>query len=181
MEGNEPHAVVRLLVKRMESHPEEFKRSLDSRWYDAISNITEFGNETDKAAINAKLRDIRLGEAHEDMMDELLNGPERRRKEEEEREYERQLIMQQARNTTQQAYAQQQSVLEAYAKQQQGMLSGIQTTGAFTPGLRGKSLAQELYDDYANTTRTSITNTTGAKGLLTDTITQLGQMIRNKK
>ena len=89
--ADEPHAVVRLLLARMESHPEEFKRSLNSRWYDIIGEINAWGDEADKAAINAKLRDIRLGEAHEDMMDELLNGPERRRKVFEEQEYERNL------------------------------------------------------------------------------------------
>jgi hypothetical protein len=94
MVDNEPHAVVRLLLARMESHPEEFKVGdgpfLD-RWYDSINTINAYGNETDKAALNVKLRDLRLGEAHERVMDELLNGPERRRKEEEEREYERNL------------------------------------------------------------------------------------------
>jgi len=69
---SEPHAVVKLLVARMDSHPEEFKRESPDyhhRWYGAISDITEYGNEADKAAMTAKLRDIRLGEAHEDMMD----------------------------------------------------------------------------------------------------------------
>lgn len=132
---DEPHEVVKLLVARMESHPEEFERSAGGRWYGTIGDITEWGNETDKAAMNAKLRDIRLQEAHEDMMDELLNGPERRRREAEEAEYERNLIMQRARNTTMPTSAQ------TYAMQQQGMLSGIQSAGAFTPGLRGKSLA----------------------------------------
>jgi hypothetical protein len=118
--SDEPHAVVKLLLARMESHPEEFTRSIESRWYDTIGEVNAWGNETDKAAMNAKLRDIRLNEAHEDAMDELLNGPERRRKQQEEVEYERSL--------------------------------------------------------YANRAATA-----GAKGLLTDTITQIGQMIRDKK
>jgi hypothetical protein len=76
-----------------------------------VTEITEYGNEADKAAMNAKLRDIRLGEAHEGMMDELCNGPERRRKQEEDRLYEQQLIMQKAmaqRHTTQAQMAAQQ-------------------------------------------------------------------------
>lgn len=96
---SEPHAVVKLLLARMESHPEEFTRSIESRWYDTITEITDYGNETDKAAINAKLRDIRLNEAHEDAMDELCNGPERRRMQEEEIEYERQMLVKQATAT----------------------------------------------------------------------------------
>jgi len=106
------HPVVKLLLARMESHPEEFKRSLDSRWYDTINEITSWGNEADKTAVNEKLRDIRLQEAHEDMMDELCNGDERRRKEEEEREYEQQLI-QQMRKQQYQQMAQQQGLTTA--------------------------------------------------------------------
>ena len=101
---DEPHAVVKLLVARMESHPEEFKSDVRGRWDDTITEITDYGNETDKAAMNAKLRDIRLDEAHADALEELLNGPERRRVQQEEVEYERQLIMQKAmaqRQTTQ--------------------------------------------------------------------------------
>jgi hypothetical protein len=102
---SEPHDVVKLLVARMESHPEEF--SLNSRWYEIIGEIRTWGNEADKAAIDVSLREIRLKEAHEDAMDELLNGPDRRRKEAEEAEYELKMIRQQAqqvlRNTTQTA------------------------------------------------------------------------------
>lgn len=92
MEDN-VHDVVKLLLARIKSHPAEFKRNVDCRWYHTIEDINEYGNEADKAAINAKLRDIRLDEAHEDAMDELCNGPERRRMQEEEAEYERQLII----------------------------------------------------------------------------------------
>lgn len=97
MADKEPHAVVRLLLARMESHPEEFTRdgeTYHARWYDYVEGIKAYGNEADNAAIAAKLRDIRMGEIHEYVMDELLNGPERRRKAEEEVEYERQMVMQ---------------------------------------------------------------------------------------
>jgi len=106
---SEPHAVVKLLIARMESHPEEFERSLNSRWYDIVGEINAWGNEADKVAIGVGLREIRLKEAYEDAMDELCNGPDRRRKEAEEADYERQMLMNAAkqRNTTQQAYAQQ--------------------------------------------------------------------------
>lgn len=100
---SEPHEVVKLLLARMESHPEEFRVAdapFHDRWYDHINGIHAYGNEADKAAIAAKLRDIRLDEIHERVMDEMLNGEDRRRKEAEEDEYERNLIMQKARNTT---------------------------------------------------------------------------------
>ena len=124
-QNNEPHAVVRLLIARMESHPEEFKvadASFHDRWYHHVHAVNTYGNEADNAALNAKLRDIRMAETHERVMDELLNGPERRRKEEEEREYERSLMMQQAQRNTysqqtlQNAYANQLSQLGQYAQ-----------------------------------------------------------------
>jgi hypothetical protein len=144
---DEPHAVVKLLVARMESHPEEFKRygaTYGDRWHSIVSDITEWGNEADKAAMGAALRDIRLGEAHEDMMDELCNGPERRRQQEEEAKYEQQLIMQKAMAQTLQQ--QQQQIAQKYAAQ----------TQSFTPGLRGKSVTGTWIDDtYANTVNTA--------------------------
>jgi hypothetical protein len=78
----------------MESHPEEFRfkeGAYHDRWYNHISSINSYGNEADKAAIAEKTRDIRMAEVHEQIMEELCNGPENRRKEEEEAEYERKL------------------------------------------------------------------------------------------
>jgi hypothetical protein len=92
--ADEPHAVVKLLLARMESHPEEFssdKERYSDRWERYISEIEVFGNEADKAALNAKLRDIWMVKIHEKVMEELCNGEERRRKEQEDREYERNL------------------------------------------------------------------------------------------
>jgi len=86
----------------MKSHPEEFKRHEDTysdRWYDHVNTINAYGNEADRAALATGLREIRLGEVHELVMDELLNGDERRRKAEEEAEYERGFMM---KNTQQQ-------------------------------------------------------------------------------
>ena len=91
---SEPHAAVQLLLARMDSHPEEFRLkdpSYHDRWYNHMSAINTYGNEADKAALAAKIRDIRMGAIHEEVMEELLNGEERRRKENEEQEYERNL------------------------------------------------------------------------------------------
>lgn len=89
---SEPHDVVKLLLARMESHPEEFKIGdgpVHQRWVHYIDMVQDYGNETDKAALNAKLRDIVMDEVHEDALDELMNGPDRRRKEEEDNEHDR--------------------------------------------------------------------------------------------
>jgi hypothetical protein len=83
----EPHAVVRLLVERIASNPEEFKRGTE-RWVSITNQVEDWGSETDKQAINDALREVRLTQAHEEMMDELLNGEDRRRKEVEDRQYE---------------------------------------------------------------------------------------------
>ena len=91
---DEPHDAVKLLLARMDSHPEEFKLkdpSYHDRWYNHISAINSYGNEADVAALNAKIRDVRMAEVHERIMEELCNGPENRRKEEEDAEYERHL------------------------------------------------------------------------------------------
>ena len=124
---SEPHEVVKLLLKRMDSHPEEFKiaeEPFHDRWYDHVNSVEAFGNEADKAAIKAKLRDIRLGETHERVMDELLNGPERRRKQEEEREYERQVMQQAVQRNT---YAQQNTYASQLGSYQNAMGIGTQS------------------------------------------------------
>jgi hypothetical protein len=149
---DEPHAVVKLLVARMESHPEEFKRHgapYNERWCGIVSDIAEWGNEADKAAMDAALREIRLGEAHEDMMDELCNGPERRRMQEEEAKYEQQLIWQQAQKSNRMAAQQ-------YAQQYQN------AAGTFTPGIRGKSVTGTWIDETYN----AMTNTTSVANAL---------------
>jgi hypothetical protein len=96
----EPHDAVKILLARMESHPEEFRfkeGAYHDRWYNHISAVNSYGNEADKAALNAKIRDVRMAEVHEQVMDELCNGPENRRRELEEEAYERKLEYQQQR------------------------------------------------------------------------------------
>lgn len=85
----EMHEVVTLLLARMESNPDEFAADLSSsvgesradRWWQAIRLILECGNEEEKAAINGGIRKLKLQRAHELVMDELFNGPERRAQE----------------------------------------------------------------------------------------------------
>lgn len=98
------HPVVKLLLARMESHPEEFEDEYlmsalspidgSGRWHGAIRAVNANGTTEDKVALNAKLNSIRMAQTHEWVMDELCNGDERRRKQEEEHEYERNLMQQ---------------------------------------------------------------------------------------
>ena len=116
---DEPHDVVKLLLARMESHPEEFRIGdgvFHLRWSHQIDMIHDHGREADKAALNAKLRDIIMDEVHEQVMDELLNGPDKRRKEAEENDYERNLARS-LRHMQQSQYAQANQLLnQAYGQ-----------------------------------------------------------------
>lgn len=87
------HEVVKLLLKRMKSHPEEFSTGAN-RWGWMVHELLDHCSEEEAAAIKEGLRPIRLREVHESVMDELLNGDERRRREVEEVEYEKQLAAQ---------------------------------------------------------------------------------------
>ena len=125
------HEVVRLLLARMESHPEEFgdpspKISTGAipsdRWWKAVSLVNEYGAEEEKAAVRAQMRKIKLNSAHGWMMDELLNGDERRRQEIEKAERDR--AERDRAFYTQQAYAQ-----KMQAQLQQGYTPLGQATG----------------------------------------------------
>lgn len=149
--ADEPHAVVRLLLARMESHPEEFSND-DGRWAQWLDELMPFVTEKERLM----LRKPMMQTIHEDVMDELLNGPERRRKYEEDREYERHL-----------AQAMQHTKLQAI---QQGIplgggggggggaslpvsLSQYQNASAqgIVGGFVGKPLHQTWLDDYLST------------------------------
>lgn len=100
---NEIHDVVKLLVARMKSHPEEFRDAYlnsqltpvnhygDGRWEPALRAAYKHANDAEVEALDAGLRPIRLSETHEWVLDELCNGEERRRKEAEEAEASRQV------------------------------------------------------------------------------------------
>lgn len=136
---SEPHEVVKLLIKRMDSHPEEFKKDAD-RWDRVLVEVLEHADEAEIAAIHASVRNIRLGEAHEDMMEELCNGEERRRKEREEQEYEQTMIRQGL-------LAQQQ---KAYLNQLHGMVGQVYGGGGGAGGMAQGAYDFDL-DKYRNT------------------------------
>jgi hypothetical protein len=180
---DEPHEVVKLLLARMESHPEEFRLkdpSYHDRWYNHMSAINTYGNEADKAALAAKVRDIRMGVIYEEVMEELLNGEDRRRKEEEEREYERQTMVRQA------ALAQQQ---KAYVSQLNGMVGQVYGGGGGA-GIVGKSYTHAIMDEYdydldryRNTPTGSITSVLPVANGGTDStiINQIKNMLKKGK
>jgi hypothetical protein len=80
----EIHPAVELLLARMKSHPEEFPRG-GGRWAGFLENMQELLSEEETSLLKSHMRTIRLDELHEDIMDELLNGPERRAEAERQR------------------------------------------------------------------------------------------------
>ena len=161
---DEPHEVVKLLIKRMDSHPEEFRVGDDmyrDRWDEHISDIQAFGNAVDTAALDAKLRDIRLGEIHERVMDELCNGEERQRKKAEENEYERNLA----------ASVQHMKQQQAMQQQLQQYQDAVGQRGAYDYNL----------DRYRNATATGIANGGTGAILPVSAINQIKQALGIKK
>jgi hypothetical protein len=127
--ADEPHDVVKLLVARMESHPEEFRVGIGpERWVTYIDMVQDYGNEADKAALNAKLRSILMDELHEQVLDELMNGPERRRKHAEDQEYERNMT----RALQQSSYAQANQLLNQAYDYDLDKMVGVGTTAPTT-------------------------------------------------
>jgi len=85
--ADEPHDVVKLLLARMESHPEEFRLE-NGRWAQWLDQLIPFITEAERVL----LREPMMQEIHEQVMDELCNGDERRRIENEEANYERKIM-----------------------------------------------------------------------------------------
>lgn len=136
---DEFHDVVKLLLKRMDSHPGEFSDTSNmvsdeyntisegsDRWWRSLAIIREWGSEEEKRTINARLRKIKLNEAHNIAMDELLNGDERRAKQRAQEDayktYARQAQLQQQVQMQHQYTQMQQTYEKTYPL---GNLSGV--------------------------------------------------------
>ena len=134
------HPVVELLAARMESNPEEFAPDGEGRWARWLDELIPFVTEAERVLLRGPM----MQTYHEEVLDELLNGPDKRRKEEEDREYELHLahaVLQQK----QQALAQQQ---KAYVSQIQGMAGQLYGGGGGGAGIVGKSYTSAIMDSY---------------------------------
>jgi hypothetical protein len=89
MEDNVHPAVV-LIVERMKSHPEEFAAGLEAprhlgsegaRWGRLLERMDPWLSDADKAYLDQHFRALAMERIHHDMLDELMNGPERRAEE----------------------------------------------------------------------------------------------------
>jgi hypothetical protein len=136
------HPVVELLAARMESNPEEFAPDGEGRWAQWLDELIPFVTEAERVMLRGPM----MQTFHEQVLDELMNGPDKRRKEAEDREYELHLahaVMQQK----QQALAQQQ---KAYVSQIQGMAGQLYGGGGGGggAGIVGKSHTRAIMDEY---------------------------------
>ncbi len=77
------HQAVELLLKRMESNPDEFTGDSKDRWMRMIKRYEAFFSDEERKAISEKQNAIMMKEFHNEVMGELLYGEERRQQERE--------------------------------------------------------------------------------------------------
>jgi hypothetical protein len=77
------HPAIELLMKRMESNPDEFVKghSRHPKWERIIEKYMEFVNPEDKKILKEKYSALQLDQMHRDIMAELLYGEENSREE----------------------------------------------------------------------------------------------------
>lgn len=140
--ADEPHDVVKLLVARMESNPEEFNDD-DGRWAQWLDELLPFVTEEERVM----LRKPMMQTIHEEVLDELLNGPDKRREAEENRkEYERHLA--QTLQHTQRQAMQQGIPLGGGGGGFASLPVGLSPYSSGGGGIVGKSYTSAIMDSY---------------------------------
>jgi hypothetical protein len=149
------HPVVKLLIARMESHPEEFKDDYlmtelrpangSGRWLRATQAIQDHGSKRDVEALNVALSKIYMQYIHDWVMDELFNGEDRRREEEEVKKrvwLQQQQMHQQAYQQSPHLQSGMQNVSQLGGWQQAGLLGAASPPPQ--PRLGEESLMQQI-------------------------------------
>lgn len=77
------HQAVELILKRMDSNPDEFTGDSKDRWMRMLKRYEAFFSQEERDAILEKQNAIMMGEFHKEVMAELLYGDERRQQERE--------------------------------------------------------------------------------------------------
>jgi hypothetical protein len=152
MMTNNIHPVVELLAARMESHPEEFEDGLSHRWGVWMSRLAPFVTEAERVLLRGPV----MQDIHEEVLDELMNGPERRAEEQRKRdeEVQRHIALQQAAQQAQQR--QLQGYRNAMGQYQSHLGAHIQ---AQATGIVGKSPSGIWVDEYAQLGNTTTQST----------------------
>jgi hypothetical protein len=139
------HQAVELILKRMESNPDEFTGDSKDRWMRMIKRYEAFFSDEERKAISEKQNAIMMREFHNEVMGELLYGEERR-----QQEREAQMEIAQMKMQSQILGLQAQSAMNAaqaiqpgsiYALAANNVASGTVTIGGETID---KSLIQKL-------------------------------------
>lgn len=70
------HIAIELLLKRMESNPDEFVKGnrRHAKWERIIAKYMEYVNPEDKKILNEKYGELQLNQMHKEVMAELLHG-----------------------------------------------------------------------------------------------------------
>lgn len=132
MESDNLHPVTKMLLARIEEHPEEFlgEPYSEGRWDHIVLRIRNVGLPEDVEALNLAIGKVTMDKIHTDALDELMNGPERRARERAEAAQRANLDAQRAHQLKRHLYAQQAGVTG-------GVLGGLQGAGvAATPTLQ---------------------------------------------
>jgi hypothetical protein len=138
------HQAIELLLKRMESNPEEFAESpgklSGGKWMRLVDQYKGYFTEEEKNLFHEKLRELRMDGFQKELMAELLYGEERRRAEAEDLEYERRAMMAQTRSAPNR-YAM--THTQMHIAQAQALGTGVSVTSS-TPSLH---IGQETLDE----------------------------------
>ena len=114
---NNIHPVVELLAARMESNPEEFpvnpngQLPIMGRWAPWLAQAEHLMNDAERTLLYTKAKEAVFQRIHEEVLDELMNGPERRAEEQRKRDEE---VQRHIAHAAAQQQAAQQSALNQY-------------------------------------------------------------------
>ena len=138
------HQAVELILKRMESNPDEFTGDGKDRWMRTIKRYEAFFNDEERKAISEKQNGIMMGEFHKEVMAELLYGEERRR---EEREAQAEMAQMKTQSQIMRNAAQNLSTIQPgsiYALSANSAVSNTVTIQSDTMTLGGETIDKPL-------------------------------------
>ncbi len=128
------HQAVELILKRMESNPDEFTGDSKDRWMRMIKRYEAFFSDEERKAISEKQNAIMMKEFHNEVMGELLYGEERR-----QQERESQMEIAQMKMQSQILGLQAQSAMNAAQAIQPGSIYALSANNAASSALHIQS------------------------------------------
>lgn len=163
------HQAVELILKRMESNPDEFTGDSKDRWMRMIKRYEAFFNDEERKAISEKQNAIMMKEFHNEVMGELLYGEERR-----QQERESQMEIAQMKMQSQILGLQAQSAMNAT---QNSMLGQALQPGSVY-ALAGNSLASGTVTIQGTANIQSDTMTLGGESIDKSLIQKLKELVK---